>query len=183
MKQYLHFIILLLSSLTLPATASNDSPPLKPIAALDVQRYMGTWYEIARYPNRFERKCVKDTTANYSLRPDARLAVLNSCKQQDGSLMQASAVARQTGAENSPTLEVRFAPAWLSFLPIVWADYWVIDIDKDYQMAAVSEPRREYLWILSRTPKVDQHVYAELLTRLAAKGFDLNKLVLSQQSD
>jgi apolipoprotein D and lipocalin family protein len=76
---------------------------------------------------------------------------------------------------------VRFAPAWLSFLPMVWGNYWVIDLDTDYQLAAVSEPSREYLWILSRTPQVEPAIYAALLDRLKAAGFDTGRLEVSPQ--
>jgi apolipoprotein D and lipocalin family protein len=76
---------------------------------------------------------------------------------------------------------VRFAPAWLSWLPQVWGDYWVIDLDDDYQLAAVSEPSREYLWVLSRKPTVDTNTYNALLKRLSAQGFDLTKLERSPQ--
>ena len=82
----------------------------------------------------------------------------------------------------SPTLKVRFAPAWLSFLPMVWGDYWVIDLDPDYQLAAVSEPGRDYLWILARTPTVSRQAYGALLDRLERQGFDLSKLEVTRQS-
>ena len=83
---------------------------------------------------------------------------------------------RQIGDATSSKLEVRFAPAWLSFLPMVWGDYWVIDLDPSYQLVAVSEPKREYLWILSRSPKVDPAAYDALLARLSGQGFDLQRL-------
>ena len=76
---------------------------------------------------------------------------------------------------------MRFAPAWLSFLPLVWGDYWIIDLDPDYQLVAVSEPSREYLWVLSRTPAVDAQAYEALLARLAARGFDPGKLERTTQ--
>jgi len=76
---------------------------------------------------------------------------------------------------------VRFAPAWLSFLPMVWGDYWVIDLDAQYQLAVVSEPQREYLWVLSRTPKVDVAAYQALLARLGQRGFDVKRIELSPQ--
>jgi apolipoprotein D and lipocalin family protein len=90
--------------------------------------------------------------------------------------------ARQLGPFDSPKLQVRFAPGWLSFLPMVWGDYWVIDLDPDYQLAAVSEPKREYLWILSRTPTVPRQAYAALLDRLARQGFDLERLEPTKQA-
>ena len=112
----------------------------------------------------------------------ANLKVLNSCKGADGETSQAEGTARQIGAKDSPKLEVRFAPAWLGFLPMVWGDYWVIDLDSQYQLAAVSDPRREYLWILSRTPQLDQKVYEELLQRLQAQQFNVQKLELTPQA-
>ena len=163
---------------------SADAPapaPLQTIAALDVPRYMGTWYEIAKYPNWFQKKCVSDTHADYSLQPDGRVQVINRCREQDGTLSEAVGLARQIGAADSARLEVRFAPAWLSFLPMVWGDYWVIDLDPDYQLVAVSEPSREYLWVLARTPVVDAQAYETLLARLQARGFDLGKLERTRQ--
>ncbi len=154
---------------------------LQPIAALDVPRYMGAWYEIAKYPNWFQRKCVSGTRADYSLQPDGAVQVLNRCKTKSGEVIDALGQARQVGPANSPKLEVRFAPAWLSFLPFVWGDYWVIDLDEAYQLVAVSEPKRDYLWILSRTPRVDDRAYKALLARLSSKGFDVSKLDPTRQ--
>jgi apolipoprotein D and lipocalin family protein len=96
-------------------------------------------------------------------------------------MAQAIGTARQIGGATSPKLEVRFAPDWLAILPFVWGDYWVIDLDPQYQLAAVSDPRREYLWILSRTPKVNQKSYDDLLQRLVAQQFDLTQLSLTPQ--
>lgn len=161
-----------------PATSSD---PLTTIPSLDVPRYMGTWYEIAKYPNRFQKQCVADTRAQYSPMEDGRVKVVNRCRVENGQVDEASGVARQVGPGSSPKLEVRFAPAWLSFLPFVWGNYWVIDLDEQYQLAAVSEPKREYLWILSRTPKVDPAIYNALMARLQQKGFDPGKLQVSKQ--
>jgi apolipoprotein D and lipocalin family protein len=150
--------------------------PLQSIPSLDVPRYLGTWHEIAKYPNRFQKKCASDTRAIYSLRDEGRIEVVNQCRRQDGSLMEAVGVARQVGPPDSAQLKVRFAPAWLSFLPVAWGNYWVIDLDPEYQLVAVSEPKREYLWVLSRTPEVDEEAYRQLLARLEAQGFDLDRL-------
>jgi apolipoprotein D and lipocalin family protein len=151
--------------------------PLTTIASLDVNRYMGTWYEIAKFPNRFQKDCAGNTSATYSLREDGRVRVVNRCRTLDGSEKVTEGVARQVGAATSAKLKVRFAPSILSFIPMVWGDYWVIDLDEGYRLSAVSEPGREYLWILSRTPQVDPAAYQALLGRLAAQGFDLSKLV------
>jgi len=92
-------------------------PPLVAVPSLDVERYMGTWYEIAKYPNRFQRQCVADTRAEYSQMPDGRVRVINRCRLESGEFESADGVARLVGGTGSPKLEVRFAPAWLSFIP------------------------------------------------------------------
>ena len=158
--------------------ADTPQPPsdLKSISALDAPRYMGTWYEIAKFPAWFQKKCVADTWAEYTLQPDGSVQVINRCRQESGEMKEALGGGRQIGDATSSKLEVRFAPAWLSFLPMVWGDYWVIDLDPSYQLVAVSEPKREYLWILSRSPKVDPAAYDALLARLSGQGFDLQRL-------
>lgn len=172
----------LLSPFVAPAQTSAPPEPLQTIARLDVGRYLGTWYEIAKYPNRFQRQCVADTSALYRLRDDGQLDVINRCRQANGEVAEAVGRARQDGPADSPKLKVRFAPAWLSWLPMVWGNYWVIDIDADYQLVAVSESSREYLWVLSRTPTVEAGAYQALLGRLQAKGFDLSKLERTTQT-
>ncbi|WP_332879307.1 lipocalin family protein [Massilia sp. S19_KUP03_FR1] len=172
----------LIGLLAMAATAAADTP-LTTIPTLDTARYAGTWYEIAKYPNYFQRKCLSNTVANYSAQPDGTIRVDNRCTQEGNKVEQAVGQARQPGGPGSPKLEVRFAPAWLSLLPFVWGNYWVIDLDPGYTLVAVSEPKREYLWILSRTAKVEPQAYAGLVQRLAAKGFDTSKLVVTKQGN
>jgi apolipoprotein D and lipocalin family protein len=160
---------------TLPA-------PLEAIASLDVPRYMGTWYEVAKYPNWFQKRCIANTSATYAIEPNGMLQVLNRCQKEDGSMTDALGAAKQVGDTTSPKLEVRFAPAWLSFLPFVWGNYWVIDLDPQYQLAAVSEPSRKYLWILSRSKTVEPKAYEALLQRLKQQGFNLDAIELSKQT-
>ena len=176
MKTIAITVLLLLTSVS---TLAQE--PLTTVASINVPRYMGTWYEIAKYPNWFQRKCVSNTSAQYSAQPDGTVRVQNRCTQEDGQVKEAIGQARQLGASGSPKLEVRFAPEWLSFLPFVWGDYWVIDLDTDYQLVAVSEPKREYLWVLSRTPTVSAKAYDELLVRLRAKSMDTSKLERTRQ--
>lgn len=178
----LAFALALLSPFAAPAQTSTPPEPLQTIERLDVGRYLGTWYEIAKYPNRFQRQCVADTSALYRLRDDGQLDVINRCRTAGGETAEAVGRARQNGPADAPRLEVRFAPAWLAWLPMVWGNYWVIDLDPGYQLAAVSEPNREYLWILSRTPTVDAAAYEALLGRLRAKGFDGAKLERTARS-
>ncbi len=174
---------LLLATLLLCTGArADDAPPLQPIPQLDVARYMGRWYEIAKFPNRFQRKCVADTSAEYRLLDEQRIRVVNRCRLSDGKMDEAIGLARQAG-ELPSQLKVRFAPAWLGFLPFVWGNYWVIDLDPDYQLAAISEPTREYLWILSGTPRIAPDAYAAMIKRLTAMGLDTGKLQMSLQTE
>jgi apolipoprotein D and lipocalin family protein len=160
---------------------ANPRSDLATIPSLDLPRYLGQWYEIAKFPNRFQRKCAGFTTATYTALPDGRVQVENRCRLADGTLEVAIGVARQVGGAHSPRLKLRFAPAPLSFLPLVWGDYWIIDLDRDYGLAAVSEPGREYLWILARTPTVGKGAYDALVARLSGQGLDVRKLVRTPQ--
>lgn len=161
--------------------AWSADTPLKTIDTLDVPRYMGRWYEIAKFPNWFQKKCESHTVAEYSPQANGQVKVLNRCRKFDGKEEMAEGVAKQIGSANSPKLQVRFAPAWLSFIPLVWGDYWVIDLDADYQLVAVSEPQREFLWVLSRTPQVDAKAYEALMVRLRAQGLNTDKLEMTLQ--
>jgi apolipoprotein D and lipocalin family protein len=170
---------LLLLTAAMVAKANNETqPPLKVVSSLDLSRYNGLWYEVARLPNSFEKKCVADVTAQYSPLPDGRIQVVNRCRKADGEITEAKGVA-QRAEKNGPNsrLKVRFAPSFLSFLPFVWGDYQVIDLAPDYSYALVGEPGRKYLWILSRTPQMDESTLSKLTERAAAQGFDVSKLM------
>ena len=187
MKKTLAAALLGLATLTSCASPQAaglaGDKPLQTIAALDVPRYMGTWYEIARYPNWFQQKCVANASARYRLQTDGTVAVDNRCRLANGEISSASGSARQIGGAGSPKLQVRFAPAWLSWLPWVWGDYWVIDLDEDYQLVAISEPKRDYLWVLARSRSVAPEDYAALLARLRQQGFDTGRLQRTPQLD
>lgn len=155
--------------------------PNQPVAEVDLARYAGTWYEQARLPMYFQRKCAADTTARYALNADGTMAVVNRCRRADGGVLQAEAVARTVGGR-SATLEVRFAPAWLAWLPVVWGDYWVIALDEPgYAWAMVGAPGADYLWILSRAPELDPAVRDRLVAQAGAMGYPVDRLVLTPQ--
>lgn len=176
-----HILSALVCLATWAATchAQSATAPLVTVPSVDVPRYMGTWYEIAKYPNWFQKKCASSTQATYSLQADGRVQVLNRCKTDKGEWSEALGAARQVGGPTSAQLKVRFAPEWLSFIPMVWGDYWIIDLDPQYQWVLVSEPKREYLWILSRTPQMPAATLQQLQSKLVALGFDLKRLEIS----
>jgi lipocalin/uncharacterized protein YbjT (DUF2867 family)/ligand-binding SRPBCC domain-containing protein len=165
----------------LPVTRAQ-APAVRTVPFVDLNRYAGDWFEIARFPNRFQRDCVGDVRASYARRPDGRVDVVNRCRTAEGET-EARGVARIVDDRTFARLKVRFAPAWLSFLPLVWGDYWVIGLAPDYSWAVVGDPSRDYLWILGRTPQLaDQPTTA---ARAAARdnGFDVERLVLTPQTE
>jgi len=168
---------LLLAAHLLPQASAQDRQPVVPVQSLDLTRYAGHWHEIARLPVSYQRRCAADSTAQYSLRSDGSIAVRNACRTADGELAAVDGVARVVGDEPA-RLQVRFAPDWLGWLPMVWADYWVLALDADYQWAMVGEPDRKYLWILAREPSMDAAVFAELRGRAEQMGYDLSALVV-----
>ena len=166
--------------LLLATTLGMAAPATVP--HLDLTRYAGQWYEIARFPNRFQNKCTGDVIADYALRPDGRITVINRCATRDGSITEAAGIARLADPKGSPArLKVRFAPGFLSFIPQVWGDYWVIGLAEDYRYAVVGSPDLDYLWILSRTPQMTAADYGTARQVAAANGFDVSRLVDTPQ--
>jgi apolipoprotein D and lipocalin family protein len=160
-----------------PAVAQTAAPPT-PLATLDVPAYMGTWYQVAWFPNRFQKQCVSDTTATYKLLPEGKVEVLNQCRTADGKIDSAKGLARTSASRiegNTLTpaqLEVSFLPAALRWLPI-WGSYWVLDLAADGRYAVVGEGSREYLWVLSRTPSLAAADETAIRSKLQQQGYDL----------
>jgi apolipoprotein D and lipocalin family protein len=163
--------------------AAAEGGPMTPVADLDLRRYAGLWYEIARLPFPYQEKCARSVAARYTVRDDGRLGVVNECIDKRGRVSRASGVARLADPKGPPSkLKVRFAPAFLSFLSAVWGDYWVIDLAPDYSYAVVGEPKRRYLWILSRSPRMPEPLYAEIVQR-AARFYDVSRILRTEQVD
>ncbi len=172
-----------LAAVTLAKAARKDEkPPLQVVPSVDLKKYSGKWYEIARFPNSFQKDCAGDVTATYTPRPDGKITVLNECREKNGKTKRAEGLARVASKEGPNTkLEVRFAPSFLSVLPFVWGDYWMIDLAPDYSHVMVGTPDREYLWVLSRTPRMDESLYKQLLGKAAAQSFNANRMVKTEQ--
>jgi apolipoprotein D and lipocalin family protein len=151
-------------------------PALLTISTLNLERYSGKWYEISRLPMWFERRCLGDVSASYTLRLDQTVGVLNACRTAEG-VISAQGIAVVPNPQHPGQLRVRFAPAWLSFLPFVWGDYWVIDLAPDYSWALVGSPSREYLWILARTPTLDASITISLKDKGRAFGFLTERMI------
>jgi apolipoprotein D and lipocalin family protein len=160
-----------------PHTAqSHTAPPVRTVRFVDLDRYAGDWFEIARFPNRFQTRCVGDARASYARRPDGRLDVVNRCRTADDETV-AHAIARVVDEQTFAKLKVRFAPSWLSWLPMVWGDYWIVGLAPDYAWAVVGDPGRKYLWILARAAHLDDASAAAAWEAARENGFDVTRLV------
>lgn len=174
-KTLLAFIL----ALFMGASALSFAEPGKPlptVQSVDLERYSGRWFEISRLPMWFERKCMDNITANYTVRNDARIDVVNSCRTEDGQIT-ARGIAEVPDAKYPGQLRVRFAPDWLAWLPVVWGDYWIMDLDPDYRWVMIGAPSRGYLWILSRTPQLDAAIVTRLKHSATAQGFDITSMI------
>lgn len=156
-------------------TERLNLPPLQTVPRVDLNRYLGTWYEISSFPQRFQLGCTA-TTATYSLRKDGDIDVVNRCNKGslDGPQDIAKGRARVVDTSTNAKLEVSF------FRPF-WGEYWIIDLGERYEYAVVGHPGRDYLWILSRTPSMDEGVYRSILERLTAQGYETSRLVRTVQ--
>jgi apolipoprotein D and lipocalin family protein len=168
-------LLLLCSLAAVIAFAENKPAELATVAHVDLTRYVGRWFEIAKYPNRFERDCDRDVTAQYTRFENGEIEVVNSCTQPDGKPKISKGKAKVIDERTNAKLKVTF------FWPF-YGDYWIIDLDPQYRWVVIGEPRRKYLWILSRHARMDAAQYADITSRLAAKGYDASKLVGVKQS-
>ena len=150
-------------------------PALETVPHVELARYLGTWHEIASFPQSFQRGCTA-TTATYTLRDDGQLDVINRCRlgSPDGKMKEARGRARVVDRVTNAKLEVSF------FRPF-WGPYWIIDLAPDYSYAVVGHPGRDYLWILSRSPTMSDDTYQKILTRLRTQHYETARLVRTVQ--
>lgn len=167
--------VLVFSYLFFMNTAQSDE--LRTVSSVDLNRYMGTWYEIASFPQRFQKGC-HCTTAEYSMTDKGYVEVINRCRKDsiDGKESSIKGKAFIDEGSNNAKLRVQF------FWPFK-GKYWIIDLADDYSYAVVSHPNRKYLWILSRTPKMNEQTYNLIIDRVKEKGLDITKLQKTKQCE
>ncbi len=149
---------------------------------LDLQRYLGKWHEIATIPQFFQRKCVRDTVAEYSLLESGELRVENTCTREDGGRDKIEGRARRPDAAAEAKLEVSFVKLFGEYRFWAGGDYWVIELDPNYQWVVVGHPSRRYGWVLSRKQVLPVEVIAEIIGRVKAQGYDACQFFVTPQT-
>ncbi len=165
--------LLLLILCTISTAWASNSPPT--VAYVDLPRYMGKWYEIARIPNAFQQSCVQDVSVNYQLLANNQVLGTNTCRKANGNIFNLE-VTGQAQDKTNAKLVFKITSTWLRWIPMIKADYWIVDLADDYSYAAVATADSQYLWLLARQPKLDEMTYKKLLERVAKQGFDVAKL-------
>lgn len=166
------FLMILLS---INVFAQQEKPTT--VEKVDLNKYAGLWYEISKIPNRFQKHCISGTTAEYKLRNDGKIDVINSCIDEKGKRDDAEGLARIVDSKSNSMLEVSFFSI-LGWRPI-WGDYWIIGLDEDYQWVVVGTPDRKYGWVLSRTPQIDSKTIQTINQILIEQGYNPEDFVIT----
>lgn len=162
-------------------SAQNKEKPAT-VQSVDLNKYAGVWYEIARYPDKFQEQCSSDVTTEYILEKEGDFAVINKCKNDKGAVDDVKGKMRVVDKKTNAVLQIRFSSKRLLFLPKDWQDYWILDLGKDYDYALVGSPDRKVLYVLSRTPQFDGEKYESIMQIAKQQGFIPDKLIKTRQT-
>ena len=176
--------ILLFSMFVTSISYAKNHKPLETVKNLDIEQYMGSWYEVASIPQRFQSQCVGKTTADYELLDNGKVVVVNKCEKKDGSISTAYARARVNKKfKDNSKLQVTFVSLWNWWFWLFSGDYWVMKIGENYDYAVVGHPNRNYLWILSRDPIMSTQQLTELEAYISSQDYDSCKIKITQAGD
>ena len=170
------FIILFVSSVLFSQGKQNE--PVT-VDFVNLQKYIGKWYEIAKLPNWFQKSCAKGTTAEYTIDEDGDIIVKNSCYESGNSLNTANGLAKIVDKKTNAKLKVSFVN--ILGIRLFWGDYWILGLGKDYEYAVVGTGNRKYAWILSRTKILSKEKIDEAVVILKKNGFDISKIQYTEQ--
>lgn len=181
MKMGIAMLVSTCALLMASCAGMGSREPLHTVASVDLSRYAGTWYEIARLPMWFQRHCI-DSKAIYTTRPGGKIGVHNECVTDAGKLDQVDGIATVVDPMTNAKLAVTFDNFFARLVgPSRDGNYWIVDLDPDYQTALVGTPDRRYLWILSRTPQLDESVYQRLVAKAQQLGFSVSDLIQAKR--
>ena len=174
------FLQVIIANIIVFAQNNNDISVPVPVTYVDLDKYSGLWYEIAKIPNSFQDHCAYGTTAEYKIEPDGDIIVINKCYDKEGALDIAEGVANIVDKITNAKLEVSF----VSFFGIrpFWGDYWIIGLGEDYEYAIVGHPERKYGWILSRTPSITDEKMEEIWSIIIEQGYNRGDFELTDQN-
>ena len=176
----LSVVLMVATQVNAQASNSDKTEPVT-VDSVDLSRYIGTWYEIAKIPNTFQKKCARNTTATYTLRDDGEIDVVNRCEKSDGSESVANGIAKVVDPKTNAKLEVSFVR--ILGIQLFWGDYWIIGLDRNYRYAVVGTPSRKYGWILSRTPVLPAADLEVIRDILRNQGYDPGAFVPTEQTE
>ncbi len=161
------------------AEDTGDAHPVTTVNEVDLNRYTGLWYELAKVPNRFQKQCARGTSAEYSFRDDGRIRVVNRCIKEDGSLDEIEGVAEVVDTASRAKLKVSFV-SFLGWRPF-WGQYWIIGLDEDYRWAIVGTPDRKFGWVLARTTSLDVNTMEQIFAIIERNGYRRTDFEMSPQ--
>ncbi|HKI79384.1 MAG TPA: lipocalin family protein [Ignavibacteriaceae bacterium] len=176
------FILVILALIAVSLTKAQnlgETKEVKTVSNVELNKYVGKWYEIARIPNSFQKNCESNVTANYTLRDDGKINVLNKCVEDDGSVNEAEGLAQVVDKKTNSKLEVSFVSIF--GIHLFWGDYWIIGLDENYEYAVIGHPDRKYGWILSRTSKLSKDKLDEAFEILERNGYNPKDFVMTVQ--
>ncbi len=173
-------LILIATALIMTAVVNAKEPPT--VGFVDLNRYIGKWYEVASIPQSFQKQCVKNVTAEYSFAEKNRIKVVNSCEQSDGTRDEAVGRAKVKDKETNAKLRVTFVKVFGKWFFPLGGNYWILDLAPDYSYSLVGDPKLEYAWILSRTPQISREVLINAESKFKVLGYDTCKILTSVQT-
>lgn len=176
-KRFVHMVLMAFILSFSSSVLANTEP--QTVYEVDLDRYQGTWYEIARKPTSFQFLCYRNVTATYRIKSDGGIKVENRCKGLFGETIKADGNA--TVGDSTAKLKVSFIPDYLRWLNIPDGDYWVLALDEEYRYVMVGSPKRNYLWILSRTQTMPADVYQNYLNLAQNQGYDISNVRVTRQ--
>ncbi len=159
---------------------AQNTDEVKTVTKIDLSKYVGTWYEIAKIPNSFQKKYDSNTTANYELRQDGRINVINRCLDNKGNIVKAKGIAKVVDSDSNAKLKVSFFNifGWYLF----WGDYWIIGIGDNYEYAVIGHSERKYGWILAREKNLTEDMLQEAFLKLKQNGYNTDKFQFTKQN-